>query len=141
MYIVTKMIRFFQKNRYFGLVIAAFYLYVTITIPFYHTCRLNDSFHHTKIRAESPSYSLQVRQKHVNEHLLSRAKDRPTEITHLCLACLYSITANAPGVCATTTVYLLAPNTSSAPKHPETIIDKRQQFTPILLRAPPDTIS
>jgi len=134
------MVRFYEKNRYLALVIAAFYVYVTFTIHLHHTCHLGVKPQHS----QNPNQTHCCLIGHNQPFCLEQSKDWLTcpNKTHksksdVCIACLYSASANATNFFATITPSFFAPPAVSEIKPKETVIQKTQDFTPILLRAPP----
>jgi len=139
------MIRFCEKKRYLSLAVAAFYVYVTFTIHLLHTCHLGIKSQHSQnqnqVHCRKIRHNHQFCSEQPEKDRLSFSNKNHNKEPDFCISCLYSASAKATSVCATSILSSFAPTAVSDIKPKETVRQKTQDFTPILLRAPPISTS
>ena len=137
------MVRFYEKNRYLALVVAAFYVYVTFTIHLHHTCHLGIKSQHrqNQVHCRKIGHNRQFCSEQPEKDWLSSSNKNHNKEPDFCISCLYSASAKATSVCATSILSFFASTAVSDIKPKETVRQKTQDFTQILLRAPPISTS
>lgn len=132
--------RLFRASRASHSVVGLIYLFVTLTVPLYHTCGLagqcckscncDDSYYYSRCKISSCNQP-NIFSKKINH----KASGLPNP--SLCMACMYSVTSNATQV--NTTVAFLRNEvptfTQSLPSL--SIIKQSEWLSSISLRAPP----